>query len=212
MLFIACAFDGINTGIPMAELRSMTTPRLHLRPFTLDDAPAVQQLASERDIAATTLSIPHPYPNDGAEQWIRQGLDAIERGEMANFAITLKDAGTLIGSIGLGVKAEHERAEMGYWIGKPYWGRGYATEAARAVLQFGFDVLNLNRIVAHHMIHNPASGRILTRIGMQREGFFPQHIKKWDRYVDLIAYGIVRKHYDALRNEQQNSNAYEKTT
>ena len=201
-------FYSLNT---MFEPKNITTHRLHLRTLSLVDAPAVQRLASDHDIAATTLSIPHPYPEDAAEQWIRTGVEAAERGELANFVITLTASGDLVGWIGLSINSDHDRAEMGYWIGKPYWGCGYATEAARAVLHYGFETVGLNRIVAHHMIHNPASGRILTKIGMQREGFMPQHIKKWDRYVDLIAYGITRRRYDELIAEPRTNEEFERT-
>ena len=90
---------------------------------------------------------------------------------------------------------------MGYWIGKPYWTKGYASESTRALLQYGFDTLGLNRIFAHHMTKNPQSGRVMQKIGMTYEGTLPQHIRKGDDFEDLTLYGITRNQYDA-RNTQ----------
>lgn len=93
----------------------------------------------------------------------------------------------------------HQRAEMGYWIGKPCWNRGYCSEAAEALLKYGFETLGLNRIFAHHMSSNPASGKVMQKIGMKREGFLRQHVRKWDVYEDLELYAILRSEYEALK-------------
>jgi RimJ/RimL family protein N-acetyltransferase len=93
----------------------------------------------------------------------------------------------------------HRRAELGYWIGRPFWGRGYATEAARAMLDFGFGSMGLNRIFAHHMRDNPASGRVLANIGMTREGVLSQHILKWDQFRDVVLYGLTRERFLASK-------------
>jgi RimJ/RimL family protein N-acetyltransferase len=90
------------------------------------------------------------------------------------------------------LECEHDRAELGYWIGKPFWGRGYATEAARALVQYGFDTLGLHRIYARHLTRNPASGRVLHKIGMTHEGYRRKHEKKWGIYEDDKLYGILR--------------------
>lgn len=167
----------------------LTTERLILRPFTADDAPAVQTLASAREIAASTLLIPHPYPEGAAAAWIaKQG----EQADNHSFAVTLRDGGAVAGALGLHVNRDHDRAEVGYWIGVPYWGRGYATEAARAVVGFAFETLHLNRVFALHFTTNPASGRVLEKLGMQHEGHLRKHVMKWGEAVDIEVYGIVR--------------------
>ena len=81
---------------------------------------------------------------------------------------------------------------MGYWIGVPYWNKGYCSEAAKALIGYGFDELGLNRVFAEHMVRNPASGRVMEKAGMTYEGTLRQHVKKWDRYEDLKVYGILR--------------------
>jgi RimJ/RimL family protein N-acetyltransferase len=102
----------------------------------------------------------------------------------------------LIGAVGLEIYEEDEKGELGYWVSEDFWGRGVATEAARALVGFGFDVLCLHKVVAYHMVRNPASGRVLEKIGMQQEGIFRDHVKKWDQFEDVAAYGILASDLD----------------
>jgi RimJ/RimL family protein N-acetyltransferase len=176
----------------MPDQPTITTDRLVLRPFRAEDAPEVQRLAGDREIAADTLQIPHPYPDGAAEAWIATLAPRFASGDSVAFAITRISDGALLGAIGLDITRDHERAELGYWIGKPYWGNGYCTEAARAVVNHAFDGLGLNRITAGHFAHNTASGRVMQNIGMTYEGHRYQEIKKWGRFEDLILYGLVR--------------------
>jgi RimJ/RimL family protein N-acetyltransferase len=171
----------------------LDTARLILRPFTLADAPDVQRYVSDRDVAAMTLSIPHPYPDGGAETWIGTHAAKYADGQRVSFAITERDTGTLVGAIGLHVKSAHGRAELGYWIGKPFWGRGYATEAGRAVIQFGFEVLGLNKIHAAVFTKNPASDRVIRKLGMKWEGRLREHDLKWGAYEDIDVYAVLAK-------------------
>lgn len=172
------------------EQPTLKTRRLILRPYTMADAPAVHRIVSDREVAATTLSIPHPYPDDGAVQWLKSIEQKTTEGSGIVFAITL--AGEVIGSIGLMIKGDHQHAEIGYLIARPHWGQGYVTEAAATVLRFAFETLNLNRIFAHHMTINPASGAVMRKIGMRYEGTMRQHIIKWGEQRDIAFYGITR--------------------
>jgi [ribosomal protein S5]-alanine N-acetyltransferase len=162
----------------------MKTARLTLRPLTLDDAPAVQQLAGAYEVALNTLMIPHPYPDGAAEAWISLN-------DPHTFAI---DDGQLVGAIGLVMKGDG-LAELGYWIGVPFWSRGYASEAAAEMLRYGFEECGLHRIFAAHFSRNPSSGRVLQKIGMKFEGTLRQHVKKWDEYLDVHHYGILREEW-----------------
>ncbi len=176
----------------MSSQPTLTTSRLVLRPFQLSDAGEIQRLAGDREIAATTLRIPHPYLDGMAEEWINSLATRYDKGEVVAFVIRNGDDDALLGAIGLEICKEHERAELGYWIGKPYWGNGYCTEAARAVVEYAFETLKLNRIEAHHFAGNEASGRVMRNVGMHYEGRLVQRIKKWGKFVDLIVYGLVR--------------------
>ncbi|MGI6641075.1 MAG: GNAT family N-acetyltransferase [Limnochordia bacterium] len=180
----------------MSTLPALTTDRLILRPFTLSDGPRVQELAGKREIAATTLLIPHPYEDGLAEQWISTHKEDYQKHGALHFAVCLK-SGILIGAIGFMPNKEHQVGEIGYWIGTDYWGQGYCTEASRAVLKYVFDELNLRKVYATHFSHNPASGRVMEKLGMQKEGVLRQHITKWGQSYDLVYYGILREEFYA---------------
>lgn len=172
--------------------RRLETERLVLRPFTLADAGDVQRLAGNKAIADTTLNIPHPYEDGMAEAWIATHQPGLDAGELAAFAMTLKSGDALIGAISLKIDMEMQSADMGYWVGEPFWGQGYCTEAARRVVEFGFNDLNLRRIHAMHLERNPASGRVLQKIGMTREGAGPLDGDVTDAAETLIHYGLFR--------------------
>ena len=174
---------------------TLETKQLVLRPFELSDAPRVQLLAGDRDVAAMTLHVPHPYEDGMAETWIGSHQERFDKGEGVVFAITRRGSGELISCIGLVLKLDQGNGELGYWIGKPYWNRGYCTEAARVVLHFAFTELRLNRVHAHHFSRNPASGRVMQKVGMRHEGRHRQHVKKWGEFLDIEAYGILRSEF-----------------
>ncbi|CEK18660.1 acetyltransferase, ribosomal protein N-acetylase [Chthonomonas calidirosea] len=178
----------------LSQLR-LLTERLLLRPFVLSDAPEVQRLASAPEIADTTSNIPHPYPEGAAEAWIAGHTAQIAAGTTYPFAIILREGETLVGAIDLRVECDHHRAEIGYWIGVPYWRQGYATEAVRRVIAFGFDVLNLNRIYATYFTRNSASRRVMEKAGMHFEGVLREWIRKAGRYEDCGICAILRKDY-----------------
>jgi RimJ/RimL family protein N-acetyltransferase/diadenosine tetraphosphate (Ap4A) HIT family hydrolase len=198
---IRTAGDSNDNDQPRKEQPSITTERLILRPFTLADAPDVQCLAGDRAVADTTQAIPHPYEDGMAEVWISTHQPRFEKGELAVFAITLKTNGSLIGTVGLTINPVHSRAELGYWVGKAYWKRGYCTEAAVAVVRYGFDVLGLNRIYAHHLSRNPASGRVMAKIGMQHEGTLRKNVIKWGVFEDVETWGRLRDDSGTVRSE-----------
>lgn len=178
----------------MTATPTLRTSRLVLGPFEPDDAPELQRLAGAREVADTTVSIPHPYELDHALAWIGNQRRESVRGRATNFAVRLAPGPTLIGSAGLrDIDPEHLQAELGFWIGREWWGRGYAREAAMAVIRFGFEQLGLNRICAHHMARNPAAGQVLLHSGMQREGLLRQRVRKWGVYEDVVLYAILRE-------------------
>jgi RimJ/RimL family protein N-acetyltransferase len=178
---------------------SLFTDRLVLRPFTLDDASEVQRLAGDRAIADTTLAIPHPYPDGAAEQWIATHAPLFAASQLANFAITSRTAPALLGAVGLTIEPEHARAELGYWIAVAHWGCGYATEASRAVLDYGFRTLHLHRIHARHLVRNPASGRVMQKLGMRFDCVQRESVRKWEVLEDLAHYEILRSDWQLSR-------------
>ncbi|HEX2451576.1 MAG TPA: GNAT family N-acetyltransferase [Gemmatimonadales bacterium] len=171
---------------------TLRTPRLALGPLASGDLQALVTLAGAFEIADTTATIPHPYATEDARMFL--ALDAAERaaGGAMRFAVR-HDGGELVGVVGLHqIDRDQLRAELGYWIGVPWWGRGYATEAAGAVVAYGFENLGLHKIHAHYLARNPASGKVLERIGMRREGLLREEVLKWGRYEDVIVCGLLR--------------------
>lgn len=173
--------------------------RLVLRPFGPDDADDVARLAGALEIASTTLHIPHPYTREMAAGWIAGHGAQFDAGAAAVFAMTLRASGTLIGAVGLTIDGDHRRAEVGYWVGTAWWGRGFGTEAVGAVLRYAFEDLDLHRVHAVHFTRNPASGRIMQKVGMTYEGTLRQHILKWDTFEDVALYGILREDWRRAR-------------
>lgn len=175
----------------MTATAILETARLRLRPYREDDIPELLPLIGTREVAATTLRIAHPYTEDDAKAF----LALAQEPDKIWLAITLRDDGRQIGGIGLRLSEQHQHAELGYWLGVPYWGRGYATEAAQEMLRYGFEDLGLHRIFASHFKHNPTSGRVLAKVGMRYEGCQREHLRKWDQFVDSELYGLLRQEW-----------------
>lgn len=176
----------------------LNTDRLTLRAFSQEDAKNVQRLAGEKLIADTTLLIPHPYADGMSEEWIGTHAELFNKGTDYIFAITSRDTGELIGAIGMTINKKFNSGELGYWVGVPFWNKGYCTEAVNGLLKFGFTELKLNKILAHHFITNPASGKVLMKSGMKLEGTLRQHVRKNGRYLDIKTYGILKSEYAAV--------------
>ncbi len=174
----------------------LRTERLTLRAFALEDAPDVQRLCGNREVARTTRPIPHPYPEGEAERWISTHRARFESGEALQFAVELRRTGELIGGVTLAISRSDDRAQLAYWIGVPYWGHGYATEASREVVRHAFEDLGLYRVHAAHFGSNPASGRVMQKIGMSHEGTLRGHHEKWGEREDREVYGILADEWD----------------
>ncbi|MBP0020708.1 MAG: GNAT family N-acetyltransferase [Cyanobacteria bacterium SBLK] len=180
----------------MREQPILNSDRLLLRPFTFTDAPRIQNLAGKREIADTTVSIPHPYSLSRAEEWIAGHPREFSEGKATHFAIECKEIQQLIGAIALrDIEREHLQGELGYWVGVEFWGRGYASEAARTAIAYGFEVLHLHRIYAYHMARNSASGRVLQKLGMRQEGLLRDRVRKWDIFEDVCLYAILEEEW-----------------
>ena len=171
----------------MTSPPTLETERLTIRPYRKADIPELLPLVGTREVAATTLRIAHPY----TEQDARAFLKLAKEPDKLWLAITLRADGRQIGGIGLRIDEQHRHAELGYWLGVPYWGHGYATEAGREMLRYAFDGLRLHRVFATHFRHNPSSGRVLKKLGMRYEGRQREHLLKWGEFVDSEMYGVL---------------------
>ena len=175
---------------------TLETARLKLRPYLSADLAELLPLIGARQVAATTLRIPHPYTEKDARAFLAMMVESPHR---IWLAIALRSDGRQIGGMGLTVETQHQHAELGYWLGVPYWGKGYATEAAREMLRYGFEDLQLHRTFASHFKDNLASGRVLQKLGMRYEGCQREHIQKWGQFIDLELYGMLKKDWDAAK-------------
>ena len=179
---------------------TISTPRLLLRPFAPSDAALLCDLAGKRRIADTTISIPHPYTREYADAWIvKQAHEAGPAAHTVHWAIALNDyPDALIGYTCIkNIDREHLEGELGFWLDEASGGQGYATEAAAATVTYAFHHLGLNRICAHHMVRNPASQRVLERIGMKLEGRLRQRVRKWEVFEDVLLWSILREEWPA---------------
>lgn len=177
---------------PIANVPRLSGAAVVLRGLTLADASDIQRLAGAFEIADTTLEIPHPYTDGMAEEWIGGHQEELDSGSGVTWAVTLNTTGELVGAISLmHIEAGHQ-AEIGYWIGVPYWDRGYCSQAVKAVIQYAFDELELHRLHARCFVRNPASARVLHKLGFQHEGRRRQHVRKWDQLEDIDLYGLLR--------------------
>lgn len=143
----------------------LETQRLTLRRPTLADVKAIAMLANDRRVAENTRRLPHPYTASDAEEFV--AAVAAHPRDTA-FAITTRDD-VLIGVVGLNAQ-DDGIYELGYWLGAPYWGHGYATEAARGAIDAAFEVCDADALVAGARVTNPASRRVLEKCGFQWTG------------------------------------------
>ena len=173
----------------------MTTDRLRLRFFTEQDANDVQKLCNNINIYKTTLYIPHPYTVENALLWMKNHRKNFAENKGYEFAITNKETGELLGAIALSHNERHKQGELAYWIGEPFWNKGYGTEAAKAMLQFAFDVKGMHKVFARFFSSNPASGKIMQKIGMVEEGLLKDHVLKDDHFEDLYMYGMINPNH-----------------
>lgn len=178
----------------------LLTERLLMRAPEMTDAPAIQSLASAYEIARSTLHIPHPYPQDGAVEWLKRLREADSDGAYV-FALIRQSDSAYIGTMGLHVREQHQHAEVGYWMGVPYWNQGYATEALTRLIEFGFSMMGLHRIYAQYFLDNPASRRVMEKSGMVYEGCMREHIQKWGQFKDLGICGILRSDREQSQND-----------
>jgi len=179
---------------------SLETDRLVLRPFTAADAAAVPNFAGRWEVAQMTVRIPHPYPEGAAAGWIAGHAAAREDGSEFTFAIALKDGGAVIGAGSLN-RCEPGNYDLGYVLAPEHWGKGFATEAARAMVVFGFETLGAEALLSGHFQDNPASGRVLEKAGFAANGIARQWSEARREFVDSNRFLLLRRTWLAAREK-----------
>jgi len=197
-------------------LPKLGTPRLELRPFQADDCQPLERLLQDSQIHLNTnLNL---ASDSNLEEWINSLTSVWQQGRGVAFAISLPppnpianpfdpqghaggsghvDQGQriLVGGIGLELDPSNHCGELGFWIGREYRRNGFATEAAAAVMKYGFEGLGLNKITASHLETNPVSGKILREMGMEIEGVLRKQVRRSGSFYDLICYGVLAKDF-----------------
>jgi ribosomal-protein-alanine N-acetyltransferase len=177
-----------HTGTLLLE-----TPRLRLRPLSFSDAEVMYtSWATDMDVVRYLSWRPHTSLDETKRilsYWISNYPDP----KFYIWGIQLQ-RGQLIGTISIhSISDPFLRGEVGYALAKPFWGKGYVTEALQAILDHAFGVVGFNRIEAHHAIQNPASGRVMEKCGMQKEGLLRQYYRSNEGLQDTYLYAILRK-------------------
>lgn len=181
--------------IYMPELR---TPRLRLRRLTMRDAQDIYRYSRDPEVARHVLWDPHRSIGD-SRAYLRYMMRRYHSHDPASWGIELLETGHIIGTIGfMWVQEDNNAAEVGYSLAREYWNRGYMTEALKAVIRYGFDSMGLNRIEAQHETTNPASGAVMRKCHMYKEGTLRGRLFNKGRYVDVDLYAILRKDFNRL--------------
>lgn len=175
------------------------TQRLTLRRFNRDDAIMVSKLCNNTVLHEMTLSLPYPYTETMAVEWIQRHEAWWDNNERYEWAIEHTQTKQLMGAIGLGYHPTHNHGEIGYWVGEPFWNQGYASEAAQAVIQWAFEEKNYHRVFARHFLFNHASRKVMEKAGMSYEGKQIDHIVKNGRYHTLEVCSIIHPHHSNER-------------
>jgi RimJ/RimL family protein N-acetyltransferase len=171
----------------------LATARLVLRAPRRSDGEAIAALANDRRIAANTARIPHPYAIEDAEQFIA----AVNKREgEACFAITLDGAPIGVCS----VDRREDGPELGYWLGVPYWGRGFATEAVRALIDHTFGDLEHETLISGARVNNPASRRVLEKCGFQWTGVRLSRIRAINSAAPIDRFRLDRGLWASLKS------------
>ena len=170
-----------------------------LRRISHGDIDDIARLANDIEVARMTATLPYPYAWEDAQKW----LDALnDHPDEHVFAVCRGE--TFMGVVGLTCKPELGRAELGYWLGRPYWGKGVATTAAGLAINYAFDTLNLRKVFGFCFGVNAASRRVMEKNGMQPEGCLRQHFVRMGDVHDLLCFGLLREEY--LERKQHHAN------
>jgi [ribosomal protein S5]-alanine N-acetyltransferase len=160
------------------------------------DIPQIVKYASNKKISQYTLNLPDPYTEKDAIYWLNLSSQGLKNKTNYIFTIRFNDTDGFIGGISLTVEQKFFRAEIGYWLAEPFWNNGYTSEAATSIIDFGFNRLGLNKLTSSHFEENPASGKVMVKCGLTKEGVLKEHLYKNNSFHTLILYGLTKGDYE----------------
>ena len=176
---------------------TLETQRLRLRRLTMRDAQDIYSYSCDPQVARYVLWDAHRNIGE-SRGYLRYMLRKYRLGEPASWGIEWKATGQIIGTIGfMWIQRENASAEVGYSLSRAFWNQGIMTEALKELIRYGFRSLNLNRIEAQHETENPASGAVMRKCGMRREGTLRQRLLNKGRFVDVELYAILRRDFQS---------------
>jgi len=180
---------------------TLLTPRLCLRGLEESDAPRLFEHASNPNMTPYVTWDNHRSIDDSRQFILNHAAEHYLQAVPEPIAVCHRDdPADLVGMVGCTWAARaHQVMELGYWIAEPFWGRGYATEAARALIDWVFSTYTVNRIQAHFMVQNPASGKVMEKLGLQYEGTFRSAVLRHGRFSDVSFYAILRDDWAARK-------------
>jgi len=179
---------------PLGPMPRLETERLILRPFCLYDAKSYLRLAIADEVLYGT-DMPHDLSEDAVKEWIISHPELWQQRWELFLLATDKKTRETIGAVSLFTYSQHKMADLGFWIAHDKWGQGYATEVCKEVLKYAFEQMKLNRLQANHMVRNPASGRVLEKLGFKYEGLHKEAYVKDGEFVDLKFYSLLSSDY-----------------
>ena len=180
----------------MKDSIEMESKRLFLRNVMMSDLEDLLTYAGDYNVADTMNgSIPHPYSREAAQLWISKHQEDSSKSAAISWAISKKPNRVFIGSIQLRIDKERKSARFSYWLGKPFWNQGFASEAGKKVIEYGFKLLNLDRIEADHFDRNPSSGAVLRKLGFQHTGNVCKQEKLENRQENFEMYCLLKEDY-----------------
>ena len=189
-------------GVPGADGRVLEFPRIEterlvLRGPTEADLPHMPGVFNDPEIYAYTRNIPYPYGEDDAVAALLRYRRLAAAGEALTLFPECRATGEMIGLVVLILTPDEPTAELGYALGRAWWGKGYATEAASAAVGYAFASLGVDEVNAHAMVRNPASSRVLEKVGMRAVGIAEGLCKKDGEVFDAAGFAISRAAWEA---------------
>ena len=190
-------WEGMFSGEMFFTMPPIETDRLLLRRLEMGAAQVIFDYGRDPEVARHVLWDAYESVSE-CRSYIRSMQRRYRMGDPASWGIVLKATGRVVGTIGyMWHQEDHSSVEVGYSLARTLWNRGLMTEALRAVIAYSFDELHLNRVEAQHELTNPASGEVMKKCGMLREGTLRQRLRNKGRYVDVALYAILRDDYAA---------------
>lgn len=183
----------------MKVFPKLKTERLVLKKLRKKDIPLIVKYAGDKEVSKFTLNMPFPYLEKDAIWWINFAETCFEEKSRYVFGIFLKNTDEFIGGISIEGQNVHQLADLGYWITKKYWNKGFMTEALNKIIEFGFKDLKLNKIYAQHLLENISSGIVMQKVGMVKEAEMLDHNFSKGNFRSVAQYRILKREYDLLK-------------